>query len=828
MALNRTSGPSTARVTLRVVAAGAAVVALSGLALSLMGVVAGMWIGLAGLAAVALIMIADLPVLGEYLSQRRGAAGAGGMLQIGLAIALAIGVNWFAFQHYRRFDWTWDNAFTLNPKVREQLAQLRGDSSSDGGSVTDIIVFQRGIAFGHGGDHKPDSLDAAAGKKIVEKVQDLADMFQDLGPRFRVQVFDYRERTYKSRMDALQASNKELYEAMQAAPVDSIFFHSAGKIQRLAFHDIYQVDKIASEQSHNLVLNYQGEAPFANRILNIEEKKPLLAAAVIHPVLTFGNPVSKEYTMNGAKKALESYGFRTRDIVLRKTEGGRLSEDSVVLTYDESRFERVSELLPAAEMRIAKNERVVELAAKQIEEWKQPLSELNKTYVYIVSQAGEGVELRSRAEALVKAGAKLRLIDVDNDDKENQQAAWSARLSLAKNLVAKDRKERDTLLAEKQRLNVDELTEKRRISDVEAKMNRILSDVDLLVIPRITAINYPREFVIPNELHKLDEAQLRAVKEFMRRGKPVLFLLGPSIQEDSIPPRGPTGEDSLEKELAKLGLLLPKQTILFDSDLKEFEERKFERMVLDMGSDEDAETPAVSFDWDARQLTKTKRGDANPIRTSLKVFGRAVGAGKGLDLRIRHPRPVYALTSDGKGGKVLDESAIVLMTGTDSWNESQPFTKDGKAPEPPSPGNAAAAERGKDKDRGKEDGDKGQLLLEKRRGPFPIAVTQEKPVTEWFPDDKSLPKTRFAIIGHGGVFVGNSLPAMNEKLLLDTTNWLLGRDDLLARIDPTPWSYPRTQLSSAAALAWKGFGAVVLPAFFLFLGAAVLMLRYVR
>ena len=42
-----------------------------------------------------------------------------------------------------------------------------------------------------------DEYDQAAEKKIIKKVEDLADQFQEIGPRFRVHVMDTQKKNYK-------------------------------------------------------------------------------------------------------------------------------------------------------------------------------------------------------------------------------------------------------------------------------------------------------------------------------------------------------------------------------------------------------------------------------------------------------------------------------------------------------------------------------------------------------------------------------------------------------------------------------------------------------
>jgi hypothetical protein len=99
----------------------------------------------------------------------------------------------------------------------------------------------------------------------------------------------------------------------------------------------------------------------------------------------------------------------------------------------------------------------------------------------------------------------------------------------------------------------------------------------------------------------------------------------------------------------------------------------------------------------------------------------------------------------------------------------------------------------------------------------------------WYGDKlpEHTPEVRLAVLGHGGVFLGKALTPMREKLLLDVSNWLLGRDDLLARGYQT-WQYPRVQLSETAFALWALAAVLGLPLFFIFLGSVVLMVRQMR
>ena len=211
------------------------------------------------------------------IAGRRNAAATNAVVQVGLAVALLVGVNFYSFRHYLRFDWTRSHQFTLPADVTADLAKLRGQ--------TDIVVYQRHKTFGRLSE-KPDAYDYAAERKVVEKVQDLVEQFREFGPQFRVVVLDVEAEGYDKTLESLTKDAPGLRKAIDAAPDNSIFFESRQpvklpdgsqgereSVQRLSFNDFYQLDKSASLPADggrgNLVLLPQGVGPFARKVLSI-------------------------------------------------------------------------------------------------------------------------------------------------------------------------------------------------------------------------------------------------------------------------------------------------------------------------------------------------------------------------------------------------------------------------------------------------------------------------------------------------------------------------------------------------------------------------------
>jgi hypothetical protein len=749
----------------------------------------GLELAIGGAVAVALALLVEVRGIVALAFSRRGALGFNVFLQILLAAALLAGVNAFAFSFYHRFDLTRDQEFTIPQDIQEQLSKLSGE--------TRIVLFQRHTSFGQLAD-KQDNYDAAAERQIVAKVKDLVEQFRELGPRFRVELLDIQEEGYQDKLAALNKEAPALAKAIDEAPENSVFFYAGqDKVQRLSFHDIYQLDKqeskAANDKRGNLILLYQGIGPFARKVLNIEEKRPRVALGVVHEVLGLENKEegSRDIGMTGARKALVSHGFQTRDIILKKwTETA--PPEPAILTQDESKFERLEEQLIESDATIKGLEKEISVFRNLANDWQtKALKELRATDFakrLDVDEINEQVR-----------GAVLKQILLPN-------------LKLRELGLKQERQERDALLKEKIGLNVENLAEQRRISDLRAKFNRLLADADLLIVPRMTLLNVARGDRIPNAAHKLDDAQIESIKEFMRAGKPVLFCLGPTNEQAGRIDPSELGGDRLEMAVTSLGFQLPKQTILFNVESKALAERR--SGLFFVGTP--VEVPPVQFEWppgaDMPAVKKAQTDLApNPIRVSMEITAASVDKSQSLDLRLRHPRPVYFEPRAGVKQKV---DPIFMVTSAEAWNEEQPFPSRERTPrfELPKP----------------DDPDRG-TVREKRRGNFPIgaAVETELPVF-WQESGKGGPpgKVRVAVIGHGGVFMGPTLTPVKEKLLLDVCNWLLGRDDLLATRTET-WQFPRVSLTDEEFQLWH-WGTRWEAVLFAFIGLVVWMVRRMR
>jgi hypothetical protein len=800
---------------------------------------AGLIVVIAGCSAVGLLLLIEIRGMAGAVASHRGAAAFNVFLQVALASALVVGGNLYAFSHYKRYDCTSDKTFTLDEKIRERLAQMRGE--------TDIIVYLQHVSFGQRVDLRQDEYDQAAEKIIIEKVRDLAEQFQELGPRFRVHILDTQKKTYKDREKELKAISEDLIATIKKSPEDSIFFYTreTKHLQRLSFNDIYQLDKKASEEADdkkgNLVLIDQGIQNFAEKVFKIDEKKPRIGFAVIHQVL--GQDGREDIGMTGLKAALSARDFEARDIVLWK----RLQREPGALETGESRYELLDAQKNHYQRALKESEDEVKGVKKAKDYWHaKSAEEINKEYALVLTVRGLEPVSRKELEAFRKAQGRLPFTKNITED---------YRVEVLKRL-GEDLEEMDADIAssnrklakaseEQRKLPVENLAEQRRITDVRAKFSRVLADVDLLVVPRATLLNVLQGSTIPARYYPMDAAHIEAIKDYMKSGKPVLFCLGPMMNEPENPTPYDVSKDSLENLLSAFQVQMPNQAVLFGSEgeaLAEIEDR-----------DEPpggglVDIPAADFDW---HIPAGSRGlglldlKAGPsIRTSMRLTAHALGDKSREGLKIRHPRPVYVVRTTwsaetiagavgslalnwplgptqalvdlaAKSNKKFDEKAVFLMTDSDGWNEERPFLAEKWTPH---------FERPKS-----DDPNKG-TVQEKRRGPFPIGVALEAEVPrEWYDKDgtKKPKKIRLAVIGQGGIFMGDKLSPMREKLFLDVSNWLLGRENLLAK-ESTTWQYPRVHLEPEIKNLWEWTMRAGLPVLFLCLGINVWLVRRMR
>jgi hypothetical protein len=126
-----------------------------------------------------------------------------------------------------------------------------------------------------------------------------------------------------------------------------------------------------------------------------------------------------------------------------------------------------------------------------------------------------------------------------------------------------------------------------------------------------------------------------------------------------------------------------------------------------------------------------------------------------------------------------------------------------------------------------------------------VAVETQVPAS-WLSGNTAPPPIRVAVIGQGEAFVGSELSPVREHLLLNTCNWLLGREDLMPKAERR-LEYPRVELSHpllampqadadkpAIAMVeqnlflWRWGTQLLLPLVFAYLGVVVVLRRRLR
>ncbi len=803
------------------------------------------WLIVIGGGAVLLGLLFEAIVVLGYTAKKRSVFGFNVVVQVLLALAVLVGINYYSFEHYTRVDCTrpgesGQRKFTLPEEVRTQLKQLRGDT-------TIVVVQQRRKAFD--GNDEMEDYEAAAENVVIDKVRDLVEQLRDVGPQFKVIVLDAKKKDYRQKLAEATQDAPQLAQAIKDAPDNSIFFYHTdpGKrvsLQRLSFNDFYQLDRTRSREADNekgnLVLLEKGIKPFVNRILNLEQKRPRVGVLVQHELLTTQGS-EDAFTLKGLRSALEKQGFEVRDIVLRRfTPTGPVP---AVDTFDESRYEALAARLRALDRSLASLEKSEEYLGTKASYkiWQEEtLEALTRRY----ARQLQGRKVTEEMRRSVLADIKL---DLDNFEQD----------------LARLREARAKIVAEQEKLNVDLAALQRRMTDLKAKMQLVLEDVDLIFLPRMTIL--PSGQAIPYTFHRLDPVQAEAIKDFLKSGKPLLACFGPANEPQDRPdPFMRPGDDEVEAILADLYLLCGKQTVLFDEQSEDFAVENADSLFRWARL---SQVPPLDFQTNIATLSRThgflhardlatnpvaQPAAPNPVRESLRLAERA--RGENFDIRLRYPRPIYYDADRGERWKryrgpigatlafanqgplfALTGLALrplppalpspapeyLLTVGPTAWNDARPYpTAERPVPtyEKPKP---------TDPTLGTPD--------EMRRGPFPIGAILEASIPrEWKKaGDNSTATVRVGLIGHGGLFTDPKLTPAREKLLLDTCNWLLGREDLLTQESPT-WAYPRVKLGATPEdqdkrkEIWEWGARAGLPLLFVYLGFVVLLARRVR
>jgi len=849
----------------------------------------------AGVAFVGLALVVELFGVIFLVAGNKTIVGGNAALQVLLAAMLLLIVNAIGFQHHGQWDRTRAHRFTIEPELSVQLRTLRSDST-----IT-VVVLQLHKTAGTLAD-KGDADDKAAEQKVVEKVTDLIAQLRKFGPRFNVVVLDVEGKNNERDVQELTRTRPGLADAIANAPENSIFFYAdakvrtlgksesdrlagsglnlvtipdpensskvltySGSIARMSFTEFYQLDKttgrVATEREReeiasvmgglayappvrgkgNLVLLPRGNAALVNRLMALEERRPRVGIAVIHPLLSTRENF-EEYTSGGLRRSLEANGYDVTDIILKKW--GRGEPTPSASSFEESELDRTENRFTALSQSVSDLERAV-----------PRLLEAKANAAKLIEQADKETTNEAKVRLLTLAARELQkfvAVRIQNDEQIRIVMVQLERLvPQIQQELFDNRNDLDKLKPKYQEMLKDDRTaENRRIVDVKSKLKQYVAECDLLIVPRLTVIDISRgeQGIIPPSLFNLSSDQAEVVKEFLVAGKPVLFAVGPT----NVDRRG-GDRDDVEAMLPALGIIPSRQTILTDSELVAITERQNEAFGVSV------QLPPLIFD---RPTMEGKT--ANPVGQAFQVTSRAVD--QTLEVKKSGYRPLYVSDAAKQRSKF---DPIIATTGPESYNKDKPLVEDDYLPK---------------FDPTKQDESKRGTRDEERRGPFPVGVAIETPVpidwldTEKFPtkanpaaglagpaavfpaappgyallmaasvyslpfdhglmaalltvsaSQKKRESVRVIALGHGGMFTGKKLDPGSETLLLHSCNWLLKRDDRLPTDLPTEarWQYPRAEISPGGIVIWRAV-AFGLPVLAIYFGLIAFIIRKVR
>ncbi len=385
---------------------------------------------LGGGAAVLLALLVELIRFVLQSAASHSVLGINAVMQTILAAVLLIGVNvWSAglnldlfgqqitvAGHHNRFDLTRGKQFTLSEPTIKDMRQLQ--------DTTTVVILQRHRANAR--VDQSDEYDAAAERKVIEKIKDLVEQLRELGKQFHVEVLDTQARDYYSRLEELGRTAPALKTAIESVPENGIFFASAGQVQQLSFNDFYRLDKNASRKTDevrklamawgqpflppnlwqvswsaetmfqagtngraNLVLvrnridSKEESDPVVKRILNLEQRKPRVGVLVVHEALSTEGSLD-DLTAAGVGKSLQAHGFEVRDAILKRPERQPMGRGGFVPAVDlleDSKLDRLKDELNQVDENLKELTFQIEGLTKltrTIEDPKTPLQDVNR------------------------------------------------------------------------------------------------------------------------------------------------------------------------------------------------------------------------------------------------------------------------------------------------------------------------------------------------------------------------------------------------------------------------------------------------------------------
>lgn len=695
-----------------------------------------------GVIAVVLALVVEFLMLLVLATGRKTAVGTNATAQVALAVVLLLIVNAISFSTYWRFDRTRDRQFTLSPESIEALRKLRADSP------TTVVVLQLHKTAGTLSD-RPDALDSAAERKVVEKVKDLVAELREFGPRFNVVVLDAHDERFERVVKELTRTRPGLAAAIADAPENSIFFYADEKVRavpravaeklvkvpatpdpadqskslvysapiaRMSFTEFYQLDKTASKEATpvererlgtvaggaafapevhgagNLVLLPRGQKAFVRKVLTLEERRPKVGLAVIDPILST-RETSDELSAGGLRRSLEANGYEVTDVIVKKFSRAT-GPSPAAYTYEESELDRAEGRSNLLTLLVADRELAIRLlsdgraAAEKVFAAKTDAEKL--PHLIAADRA-----LRPFVSGRVTSEAALRRILPDLEQ---------AREEFRTELTELTRRAEEAGVRYRNLLADERAVENRRLPDVKAKLRSYVNDCDLLIVPRLTTVDIARGWAYSASFFTLAQEQAEVVKAFLKAGKPVFFAFGP-INAGRPGPEPAT--DDVERLVAQFGIELGRQTIVTDLDAQAMAERQGDTL----GSS--VELPPLVFD-----TPESEGKTPNPVTAAFRVTARTVD--RKLDLKRSGYRPIY-LTPDR--ARTLPYAGEIAFVVRESWNEEKPIPDDEYLPKF-EPAKSSDAKRG--------------TRDEERRGPFPVGVAIEVPVPiDWYdaPDD---------------------------------------------------------------------------------------------
>lgn len=220
---------------------------------------------------------------------RYTATGAAGLV---LVLALLLMVNWLGSRHWKRWDWTSSNIYTLSEKTENILKDLDQDVK--------VVVFM------------------TPASELFDQVHELLDRYDAASPKITVEYIDPEKEPLKT---------KELAQQYGVSAANTVVFGIGDRTKYVTSDQMAEMDYSGMQMGQPpKVKAFKGEEQFTGAILSLmSQRTPKVYFVTGHGEASVGGGGSRDRSLAVLKESLKRENVETADTSLLS---GKIPDDA--------------------------------------------------------------------------------------------------------------------------------------------------------------------------------------------------------------------------------------------------------------------------------------------------------------------------------------------------------------------------------------------------------------------------------------------------------------------------------------------------------------------